>query len=289
MKRLTTAASLLSVLSVWIVLLPMRFIYCQFPPEQTIRSFERFGSTLPSTSEFLLHHMTMGKFYLAGYLLSAAIIGLGVKATRNPKLLAGQVGIVAGWCCVVAATLLCFFMPLFKMGEVVCGGERVAAKSEFTQITFIVDSLYSAPQQMFLQRGGDEEVPIPREERERWVNVEVASGTNRAFCMVYVDEPQSTNTTADNAIRWQVSRVVELSLPMTNQPLESYALRTLWTCNPKVDKWRPRSIASTWDGKHLMVYSTPYESRTNNTWPKATTYLFDVEQSQFMNVPPAAQ
>ncbi len=288
MKKLAVVTSLLSLLSVWGALLPMRFINHQFPPEKTITSFERFGAKLPSGSEFLLQNLTMGKFYLFALLLSAPIVWLGVRAQKNAKLFAGQAGIVAGWFLVVSVTQLCIILPIFKMGEVVVGGGHLLAKSEFTQIQFLMDSLYPAPQQIFMQRQGEKEVAIPKANGERWVNVRVAKGTNKAFCLVFADTPQQSNATAES-FRYLPSRVVELSLPMTNQPLENYSIRTLWTCNPSADMWEPRSIASTWDGKYLIVYSRPYNARTNNASTEATAYIFDVEQSKFLNVPPVAQ
>ena len=97
MKILAWVTSLLALVAVWGALLPMRYIVYQFPPDKTVASFARFGAQLPSGSAFLLHNLTMGKLYLIALLLSAGVIGLGVRAQRNARWFAGQASLLAGW------------------------------------------------------------------------------------------------------------------------------------------------------------------------------------------------
>jgi hypothetical protein len=291
MKRLAVVTSLLSLVAVWVVLIPMGFMFYQFPPDKTLAHFQRFGARFPFSSGFLLHNLTMGRLYVLALLVSAAIIWLGARAQKNARLFAGQASLVAGWCSVVAAVLLWFFMPLFKMHEVVVGGYE-GTKSKFTQIQFITDSLRPSANQLFMQREGDNEVAITSAEGERWVNVEVASGTNKAFVIVYADPPQPTNTPFGQFSYWWPRRVVEISLPMTNQPLTNYTVRTLWTCKPTGEVVKgdliPCYINSTWDGMYLMVHSRVYGVSTNPAEWEMATRVYDVEMSKFMTVPPTA-
>lgn len=43
MRKVAVVTSLLSLAAVWCVLLPMRFIFHQFPPDETMMHFERFA------------------------------------------------------------------------------------------------------------------------------------------------------------------------------------------------------------------------------------------------------
>ena len=293
MRKVAVVTLLLSLAAVWCVLLPMRFIFHQFPPDETMMHFERFGAKLPSGSAFLLSNLTLGKLYVLAALLSGAVIWLGVRAQKNAGAFAGQASLVAGWCSAIAAILLCFFLPLFRMGELVTGGEHKGPKNKFTQIQFIVDSFYPPPAQLFMQREGEDEVAIPKAEGEKWPNVVVASGTNRAFVVVYSDQSQPSDTPSGDFSHWWPSRVVQISLPLTNQPLTNYTVRTLWKFKPKANVVRgdliPSYITPTWDGLYLMVRSRIHEGRTNADAFEMPASIFDVEQSRFLSVPPAAR
>ncbi|MEI6809305.1 MAG: hypothetical protein WCN95_11345 [bacterium] len=299
MKKLALVVTVFSLVAVWGVLLPIWYMFLQFPPEKTLVSLVRFGCSLPSGTTFLLTHLTMGKLYVLALLLSAVIVWLGVGAQRNAKLFAGQAGLVAGWCLVVAFLLFGFLLPLFTSGELVCGSESKGPKSEFTQIQFITDSLsLSHPRQLFMQREGDKEVSIPSADGEAWSRLAVASGTNKAFVLVRIAMPQQTNTPPEPPRYWWPSRAVEISLPMTNQPLTNYTIRTLWTCKPTNEVVKGETVSSginpTWDGRYLTVDVRLYQPNTNGEvflpcpWPYPTC-IYDVEQSKFLNFPPAKE
>jgi hypothetical protein len=178
------------------------------------------------------------------------------------------------------------------MGEVVGGGYH-RATSEFTHIEFIVDSLSPDSPQIFMQRTGEEEVAIPKPKEERWTNVFDAPGTNKAFLFTFRQSPEPTNAPPDRMNGWWPNRVIELTLPLTNQPLSNYTVRTLWTCKTKADAVKGDlitfSINPSWDGKYLTVSSRIYGTSTNVETYKMTTYIFDVEQSKPLNPPPSAE
>jgi len=162
-------------------------------------------------------------------------------------------------------------------------------KSEFTGIQFSRDALYGTPAQLFMSRDNEPEVAIPRAEKERWAGIEVADGTNRAFVTVYDEPPKTTNgVPGDPHPYWWPMCLVEMTLPMPDQPLSNYTLRTVWTC-PTRDEVKngdliPMYIDSTWDGRYLSVYSRIYNADTNAA-ERRVTCIFDVAQGRWLNPP----
>ena len=120
---------------------------------------------------------------------------------------------------------------------------------------------------------------IPRQPGESWENFIVSSGTNKAFALVRAKQDDTP---------FAFTKLVELTLPETNQPLNSVELDTLFTMDTlavdRGESWVGRIEGVTSDGRRLLLArSFPYPLTASETGWRYRSVIYDVENGEFVN------
>lgn len=139
----------------------------------------------------------------------------------------------------------------------------------------IDDTSYLAELGLFRDQ---ETVVIPREPNESWENFIVASKTNKMFSLV------RTNQEND---QFAFKKLVEITLPRTNQTLDSIELDILFTMDTlameRGESWVGRIGGVTSDGsKLLLARAFPYSLSAHEIGWRYKNVIYDVYKNEFV-------